>query len=72
MVTKPTRIMKRAKELPWILTRNYGLAEDNDHAVPTIASTDVARTLDEKEGGNFYRILGESVNVTWQLFLVLR
>jgi len=68
MFTKHTRIMKRAKEVPWILPWNYEPAEENDHAVPTMASTGVAHMLDEKEAGNFYGILGESVNVTCQSF----
>lgn len=64
MVTKYTRITKRAKEVPWTLPWNYGPAEDNDHAVPTVTSSGAAHTLDEKEEGNFYRILRELVNVT--------
>jgi hypothetical protein len=56
--------MKRAKEVPWTLPWNYGPAEDNDNAVTTMASTGLAHRLDEKEAGNFYRILGESFNVT--------
>ena len=35
MVTKHTPIMKRAKEVPWILPWNYGPAEDNGHAQST-------------------------------------
>jgi len=65
MFTKHTRITKHAKEVPWTLPWNYGHAEDNDHAVPTVASTGVAHMLDEKKAGNIYRILGELVNVTW-------
>jgi hypothetical protein len=53
MVTKHTRIMKRAKEVSWTLPWNYGSAEDNEHAVPTMVSPDVAHTLDEKEAGSF-------------------
>jgi hypothetical protein len=53
MVTKHTRIMQRAKKVPWTLPWNYGTAEGIDHALLTLASAGVALTLDEKEAGSF-------------------
>jgi hypothetical protein len=61
--------MKRAREVAWTLPWNYGPAENTDRALPTIASRGLVHTLNEKVAGDFYRILGGSVNVTWQRLL---
>jgi hypothetical protein len=71
MFTKHTRIMKRAKKVPWTLPWNYEPAEENDNAVPTVTSTGVTHMLDEKEVGSFYRILDESINVIRNLFFLV-